>query len=107
MEKLDQYRGIIKKIMQEEVRILPATADVEPVMICIDVYTHCQCMSLGWTNTHRVHAVLIHLRLRHGKIWIERDGTQEGIVGILTESGVPKDDIVLAFHMLNDHRSCR
>ena len=32
------------------------------------------------------------------KIWIQRDGTEDGIATDLEAAGVPKSDIVLAFH---------
>ncbi|MBV7334508.1 XisI protein [Chloroflexi bacterium TSY] len=34
----------------------------------------------------------------YGKIWIEIDWTEEGIATELVAAGVPKEDIVLAFH---------
>ncbi len=32
-----------------------------------------------------------------GKVWIQRDGTQEGIALELEEAGIPKEAIVLGF----------
>jgi hypothetical protein len=37
-------------------------------------------------------------RIHNGKIWIEEDNTEEGLASLLVEAGVPKEDIVLAFH---------
>ena len=34
----------------------------------------------------------------NGKIWIQKDATEEGIATDLENLGVPKDKIVLAFH---------
>jgi hypothetical protein len=36
--------------------------------------------------------------LQNGKIWIENDWTEEGLVTGLLECGVPPEDVVLAFH---------
>ena len=33
-----------------------------------------------------------------GKVWIQRDGTEQGIAGDLVQAGIPKDHIVLGFH---------
>jgi len=41
--------------------------------------------------------IILHLRVRDEKIWIEYDGTVEGIAHILVTRGVPAADIVLAF----------
>lgn len=38
------------------------------------------------------------LSIKDGKFWIHWDGTEEGIATELVEMGVPKEDIVLAFH---------
>jgi hypothetical protein len=40
----------------------------------------------------------LHLDIKDGKIWIQQDGTEVGIANQLVELGVPKRDIVLAFH---------
>ncbi len=41
---------------------------------------------------------LIHIDLIGDKIWIQYDGTEEGVANTLVDLGVPKQDIVLAYH---------
>jgi hypothetical protein len=41
---------------------------------------------------------LIHIDLIGDKIWIQYDGTEDGVANTLVELGVPKQDIVLAYH---------
>ncbi|MGB3560599.1 MAG: XisI protein [Geitlerinemataceae cyanobacterium] len=53
---------------------------------------------LGWEEQYRVYGCVIHVDIREGKIWIQRDFTEEGIATELEELGVPKSDIILAFH---------
>jgi hypothetical protein len=43
-------------------------------------------------------AVVYIWHIRDEKIWIQHDGTEGGIANELVERGVPKQDIVLAFH---------
>lgn len=45
-----------------------------------------------------VHAVILHMRLQNGKVWIEQDGTETGVADELLQAGIPKDDIVLGFY---------
>ena len=52
----------------------------------------------GWKNRDRRYGCLFHLDIKDGKIWIEHDGTEIGIADELVKLGVPKEDIVLAFH---------
>ena len=40
---------------------------------------------------------MIHVDIVDGKIWIHRDGTEDGIAGELEEAGIPKSAIVLGF----------
>ena len=36
-----------------------------------------------------------------GKIWVQRDDTEDGVTYDLEEAGIPKDKIVLDFHPLH------
>jgi hypothetical protein len=55
-------------------------------------------LRFGWTKTGRVKAVTIFARIDEDKIWIEEDWTEDGIATELVKLGVPKEDIMLAFH---------
>ena len=56
-------------------------------------------MTIGWQRgVRRIHGCLAHLEIINGKVWIQRDGTEDGIGYELEEAGVPKEDIVPAFH---------
>jgi hypothetical protein len=46
----------------------------------------------------------MHIDLKDGKIWIQHDGTEEGIANRLVEAGAPREDIVLVFHALYKRR---
>ena len=45
----------------------------------------------------RVYGVITHVEIRGDKIWIQRDGIEEGITAELLEAGISKDKIVLGF----------
>ncbi len=49
-------------------------------------------------STRRRPGCLLHLYIVNGKIWIQRDGTEDGVALELEEAGVPREDIVLAWH---------
>ncbi|MEP0784806.1 XisI protein [Trichocoleus sp. DQ-A1] len=51
-----------------------------------------------WRDGLRVHGCLVHIQIRDGKIWIQRDGIEEGITDELVAAGIPKEKIVLGFH---------
>jgi hypothetical protein len=56
---------------------------------------HYQLLNVGWLKNR------LHFDIRNRKIWIQYDGTKEGIANPLVELSVPKDEIVLAFHEPN------
>lgn len=53
---------------------------------------------IGWHEGERINNTVVFVRLVNDKIWIEEDWTEEGIATELLRAGVPRDDIVLAFH---------
>jgi len=57
-----------------------------------------QLLHIGWEDLKRVFGCIIYVEIKDGKIWIERDGTEIGVANELLEAGIPKHDIVLAFH---------
>lgn len=59
---------------------------------------HYLLLKYGWPRGKHAHYTKLHVRLRGGKIWIEEDLTEDGLASELVAAGVPKDDIVLAFH---------
>lgn len=58
---------------------------------------HYQVIHLGWEEQKRVYGCVIHVDIKDGKIWIQRDRTEIGIANELVAAGVLKEDIVLAF----------
>ncbi|TFI50853.1 hypothetical protein BLD44_029445 [Mastigocladus laminosus UU774] len=44
-----------------------------------------------------MHSCKRSLDLIDGKIWIQRNGTEEGIAADLERAGIPKEHIVLGF----------
>ena len=40
----------------------------------------------------------VHLDIINGKVWIQRDGTEDGVGYALEAAGIPKEDIVPSFH---------
>jgi hypothetical protein len=98
MDRLNHYRILIKEILTEDARFKPSHGDIESHLVFDDDHGSYQLMYIGWDGMRRVHGPVIHVRLYNGKIYIEYDGTRESIATALLERGVPKEDIVLAFH---------
>jgi hypothetical protein len=98
MDRLDQYRAYIRQILEEYRQYRPSYGEVELELIIDVAGDHYQLMSIGWQNGWRIHGSVVHIDIRNGKIWIQHDGTAEGVTNRLVELGVPKSDIVIGFH---------
>lgn len=98
MDKVTQYRRYIQEILNEYGQYKPSYGKVEVEQVSDTVHDHYQLVTVGWNGNERIHGCLFHIDIRDGKIWIQHDGTEAGIANELVERGVPKTDIVLAFH---------
>jgi len=100
MDKLTRYRELIKRILTEyqEITRRQPTPGIEYLLLMDDERGHYLWLKLGWSGNERVNNITVHVRLREGKFWIEEDWTEDGIATDLLEAGVPREDIVLAFH---------
>ena len=96
MEKLD-YREIVKNFIQKYAQE-ECVEDSENLELVFDTERDVYLLLVtGWKDEKRIYWFPIHISIKDGKIWIERDFTEEGIPHQLVELGVPKTDIVLAF----------
>jgi hypothetical protein len=100
MDKMTKYKETLKQILKEHVAISrqQATPEVEKLLVADDENGHYIWLRLGWRNGERQNCPVIQARVKDGKIWVEEDWTDIGFVDQLLEAGVPKEDIVLAFH---------
>jgi hypothetical protein len=98
MDKAASYGKLIEEILREYGGYKTAYGEVESELIFDPAQGHYHFMRVGWDGQHRIHGLVLHVDVKNGKIWIQYDGTEEGIANRLVAGGVPKEDIVLAFH---------
>ena len=98
MDRIENYRNIIEKVLTEYAEIPYAYGEVKSETIFDRRNDRYLLLTIGWKNRRRIHGVLVHIDIIDGKIWIQRDGTEDGIAEDLERAGVPKSDIVLGFH---------
>lgn len=98
MDRVEKYRQIIHKILQEYARYKPANGDIETEVIIDPKIDHYEVLHVGWDDQRRIHGSVIHLDIIQEKIWIQHDGTNRPVADELCAAGVPKEDIVLGFH---------
>lgn len=100
MDKLTEYPKLIRRILSEYVELCNRrpNGDIETFLIVDESKKHYIWMNLGWQNGDRITGITVYVRIRDSKIWIEEDWTENGIATDIVRAGVPKEDIVLAFH---------
>ena len=100
MDQLNHYRTLVRSCLLEWHAYMTRSplSGVDTECIFDDDRGHYLIANSGWHAGERVREAFIHIRIRDGKIWIEEDGTEDGIATELIRAGIPRDDIVLAFH---------
>ena len=98
MDKLTEYRQLITQVLTEYTDIPYKYGDLTCELIISQDENRFVLITQGWEKDTRVHGCLVHLDVINNKIWIQRDSTEEGIATDLEAAGIPKSDIVLAFH---------
>jgi hypothetical protein len=99
MDKLATYRQLIQKLLTEYTILVnqAETENLETHTVFDEENDRYMVYRTGWWRTKRIHSAILYVRLHQGKIWIEEDGTEEGLATSLLEAGVPREDIVLGF----------
>jgi len=98
MENIERYRTYIQQVLREYAKQGSLDDEVETELIFDTERDHYQIVYTGWKNRRWMYGCVLHLDIKGGKIWIQHDGTEIGIANELVNLGVPKEDIVLAFH---------
>ena len=100
MDKLTEYPQLIKQILTEYIELCNRNpkSEMETFLLVDESKAHYLWMNLGWQQGVRVAGMTVYVRIREGKFWIEEDWMQDGIATDLVRAGVPKEDIMLAFH---------
>ena len=97
MDNLDSSRKIIIESLRYYANLCYATGEVNRLLIIDKDSDNYLILLEGQENRERVHGCLVHLQIIENKIWIQRDGIEEGIATDLLAAGIPKNQIVLAF----------
>lgn len=100
MGKVEQYKKIVSGLVDEvgNLGAKPGAAVVTQI-IKDEPKGHYLLFSNGWRDDERVYGCYLHIDVTaDGKVWLQHDGTDLVIAQKLLDLGIPKTDIVLAFH---------
>ncbi|MGK7929053.1 MAG: XisI protein [Spirulina sp.] len=98
MDTMNNFYEIIYPILKEYADITYCYGDIKHHLIVSDDKKNYLLMTMGWEKGVRVHGCVTHLEVIDDKVWIHRDGLEDGIANDLVRAGIPKSQIVLGFH---------
>ena len=97
MGTIDRYREILQRVMREYVG-KPLNGDIRTELVIDKDQNHFEVNHVGWDGDERIHGSVVHVDVIDGKVWIQYNGTDRPIGEELVQAGIPRQDIVLAFH---------
>lgn len=105
MDRTAELRAIVKRVLEDYARFFEHAMpeDIQLQTVFDEAHDHYFIYHTGWHNDHRIHGTPLHIDIINGKIWIQHDGTKDGIADELMEAGIAKNEIVLAFYP-KEHR---
>ncbi|BAY20332.1 fdxN element excision controlling factor protein [Calothrix sp. NIES-2100] len=95
MDKLTKYRQYIQQLLTEESQGKTIGGDIESQTVFDLANDRYLLIDLGWNGHRRIYNCVLHLEIRSGKIWIQRNQTDTPIADKLRVKGAEKDDIIL------------
>ena len=97
MDTLEKYRRTVQEIIKKYAEVPYSYGNILSQTVFDRETDRYLLMIAGREGVRRVHGCLVHIDIIGNKIWIQRDGTEDGIASELLKAGVPKDHIVLGF----------
>ncbi|MBW4585718.1 XisI protein [Aetokthonos hydrillicola Thurmond2011] len=92
-----QYRDVVEKILKDYADFLDTDDQVQVELVFDRERDRYLLVETGWQNGYRIYGTLLHIDIINNTLWIQHDGTEEGIAGDLIAAGIPKNHIVLSF----------
>jgi hypothetical protein len=97
-ETLKQWRQTIKTILTDLAAIpFPDVVNMMAKTVFDEASDIYLVVVEGWQDVRRLHGCLVHVEIKGDKIWVQQDGTEDGVVADLLAAGIPKQYIVLGF----------
>ena len=98
MATLEHFISIVEATLEDYAQIQYSSGNIERHTVFDRSKGRFLIMLEGWEGETRIHGFLIDVQIKGDKLWIERDGTENGVALDFERQGVPKSQIVLAFY---------
>jgi hypothetical protein len=97
MDTTTRDREIVKQVIERYAQFKPSHGNIRLDPVFDETQDRYALMQVGWDRGQRVRGNLIYITLQDGKIYVEYDGMEQGIVKDLIAAGIDSQRIVLAF----------
>ena len=98
------YQAVIEQLLTQYIEFLGNSENTQLEQIIDPENQRYLLVEVGWENGYRIYGTLIHIDIIDNKMWIQQDGTEEGIADELVALGIPKHQIVLGFKSIDRRR---
>ncbi|MGH9800328.1 MAG: element excision factor XisI family protein [Blastocatellia bacterium] len=96
--KLNNYRKILPQVLEYHAALPAEPTNAESIPICDPVHDNYLLMDIFPDPKGSAAHIVVHLRLKNGKVRVERDGIEDGIAQDLIKAGVAEKDIEYTFY---------
>jgi hypothetical protein len=97
MDSTASCREIVKKTILRYAALRPSHGDIRLDPIFDESRDRYALMQVGWDRGRRVKGVLLYVTLLDGKVHVEYDGLEHGIIDDLIRGGIPEEQVVLSY----------
>ncbi|MDJ0738068.1 MAG: XisI protein [Nostocaceae cyanobacterium] len=92
-----KYRFIVEQVLRDYAEFLGNDDHVRIEQVFDRESDRYILVETGWHDGDRIYDILLHIDIIDGKLWIQRDKTEEGVSEELLDAGISQDSIVLGF----------
>lgn len=100
MDKVKKYQSAIIDFMSSYAKEMYGQdpSGLETQVVIDEKNAHYLLIRVGWNGPRHLFYCPFHFDIKDGKVWVQVNNTEEMVGDELVKRGVPKTDIVLAFH---------
>jgi len=91
------YQAAIQQVFNDYIEFIGEAEDIQLNLVIDRERDRYLLVEVGWENGYRIYGTLLHIDIIDNKLWIQHDGTEEGVANELVTLGIPKQQIVLGF----------
>jgi XisI protein len=99
MADIKEYRKNVQDLLKEihSYGATNSSRGIEEQVVFDTEHDHYILIDVGWEQKQHVYGSIIHIDIKDGKIWIQRNNTEIDLADRLIEMGVSKENIVIGF----------